>query len=162
MKIQEIHEKIVKEHDGMLGMLSLTFMGFYDRLTSNSKYWEEITESDIATATHGISWIDEAIKNREETLESISHYAFALENQNSKLLNRSSFIVISLSVISLILYGTLKFEPFAELPGVQTGFGVYVFAVILALSAERLKVLSRVTANELLINLVAMRKSRNV
>ena len=162
MNARDIHKEVTKEHNGMLVILWLNFAGFWCRIFAKEAYWDKLHQQENALVTHGKGLMQDAIRKKEESLNSLSSYCLSLKNENTKLNNRSNFIVIFITLVIATVFSLFKSQLEESLNIFWWPFVLYLFFILTMLSIERLRVQDRISSNELFINLVESDSKNNV
>ncbi|MDP4531695.1 hypothetical protein Q9252_06030 [Marinobacter salarius] len=151
---EEFERSYLKErHEHVEGNF-FTLFGFFYRLIGSEKYWLRFIERETSIARYGVSWLSELLRVKSVTEVQLNDYRLALQNTNSKISERSNFILIfvsAVSVLGLSSLNTVFSDHFHDPPKV---FLVAISIIILGVLIERIRGQFRIAIHEELINVI--------
>jgi hypothetical protein len=131
-----------------------TLSGLFSRIFKSETYWEKFLERESANARHDVAWLSELISKKLITIAELKAHQLALKNTNSTLTERSNFILIVISAISVLGLSSLNvvFSDFLRNPPAY--FMVLIAIIISLILVERIRVQAKIAEHEVLSNII--------
>ncbi|WP_407293992.1 hypothetical protein [Stutzerimonas zhaodongensis] len=131
-----------------------TLPGLFSRIFKSETYWEKFLERESANARHDVAWLSELISKKVVTTAELKAHQLALKNTNSTLTERSNFILIAISAISVLGLSSLNvvFSDFLKSP--PAFFMTFIAIIISLILAERIRIQAKIAEHEVLSNII--------
>jgi len=153
-KFEELLKKILEEHNNHIESNVHTFSGMISRIRNKYEYWKSFLTRELSISIHNITWLDDYLKTEKITREELIELKLALKNYNSKLLNRSNYILIAITVITLAIFSPLNALAFSQQPEVVFFLQFTTFLLIVGAATDRVNVNRKIQENEFCIHLL--------
>ncbi|WP_162628882.1 hypothetical protein [Marinobacter bohaiensis] len=151
---KEFKQSYLKERSEHVEGNFFTLFGFFYRLVGSERYWLKFIERETSIARYGVAWLSELLSKKAVTKNELNDYMLALKNTNSKISERSNFILIfvsAISVLGLSSLNTVFSEHFSSPPKV---FLFAIALIIVGVLIERARGQFRIAIHEELINVI--------
>ncbi|SER05545.1 hypothetical protein SAMN05216600_11447 [Pseudomonas cuatrocienegasensis] len=131
-----------------------TLSGVFNRIFNSEVYWEKFLERESANARHDVAWLSELVSKKIVKIAELKAHQLALKNTNSTLTERSSFILIVVSAVSVLGLSSLNIV-FGEFLRNPPAYFIAIIAIIISLIlVERIRIQAKIAENEVLSNII--------
>ena len=128
--------------------------GLFSRIFKSESYWEKFLERESANARHDVAWLSELVSKRVITDVELKAHQLALKNTNATLIERSNFILIAISAISILGLSSLNIVFSDLLRNPPAVFMVFIAIMISLILAERIRIQAKIAEHEVLSNII--------